>query len=85
MSDRSLYSNPSPADSGFHGWVGAHWHLMGLLFPVLLAAILLGAVASIGYWWLWPVVLLITLPALAVVASVTRQSSATDLRGWHLR
>ncbi|MEA2003103.1 MAG: hypothetical protein U9N84_14605 [Actinomycetota bacterium] len=85
MSERTLSTSPTAARSGFDRWVEVHWHLLGLLFPALLASILLGAVASTGYWWLWPVVLLITLPALAVVASATRQSSVTDMRGWHLR
>lgn len=79
MSERSLSS------SSFDRWVEVHRYLMGLLFPVLLAAILLGAVASSGYWWLWPVALLIAVPALSIVGSVTRQSSPADMRGWHLR
>ncbi len=79
MSERSL------SNSSFDRWVEVHWHLIGLLFPALLAAILLGAIASTGYWWLWLAALLIAVPALSIVGSVTRQSSAADMRGWHLR
>ncbi len=85
MSERTLSNNPTAAGSGFDRWVEAHWHLMGLLFPALLAGILLGAVASTGYWWLWPLALLIAVPALSVVVSATRQPSTGETLGWHLR
>jgi hypothetical protein len=85
LSERNVSSSPSSASSSFDRWVDVHWYLMGLLFPALLAAILLGAVASSGYWWLWPVTVLIAVPTLSVIVSVTSRSSPVDTPGWHLR
>ncbi len=66
-------------------WTEAHWYVKGLLFPALVTSILLGVLAAAGSWWLWPVVLLIAVPALLVVVPSAREVFATTKPGWHLR
>jgi len=61
------------------------WHISGLLFSALVAAILLGVLASVGSWWLWPVVAFLGAPALAVVLKSSENRPVVDAAGWHLR
>lgn len=63
----------------------ARWYTYGLLFPALVAAILLTVIASQGSWWLWPVVALLGFPALAVVLQPPENRPVGDGVGWHLR
>ena len=69
----------------FVEWTDARWYVKSLLFPALLAAILLGVLAALGSWWLWPLVLLIAIPALLVVIPSAREAFAKVKPGWHLR
>ena len=75
---------PHGARASFVEWVDAHWYLRLLLFPTLLAAILLGLAASLGSWWLWPVVPLLAVPVLIVVFTPTESRPILDASGAHL-
>jgi uncharacterized membrane protein YjjB (DUF3815 family) len=69
----------------FVAWTDARWYAKGLLFPALLTAILLGVLAALGSWWLWPVVLLIAVPALLVLIPSARDAFAAYKQPWHFR
>ena len=64
--------------------VAARWYLRLLLFPTLVAAILLGLIASLGSWWLWPLVPLLVVPVLVVVFTPTESRPILDASGAHL-
>ncbi len=64
--------------------VAARWYLRLLLFPTLVAAILLGLIASLGSWWLWPLVPLLAVPVLVVVFTPTESRPVLDASGAHL-
>lgn len=68
----------------FVEWAAVRWYIAGLLFPILIAAILLGRLASLGSWWLWPVVAFLAVPALAVVFAPSEERPVVDAAGWHL-
>ena len=68
----------------FADWVAARWYICVLLFPVLVAAILLGIVASLGLWWLWPVVALFAVPVLVIVFTPSESRPILDASGAHL-
>ena len=71
--------------AGFVDWAVVRWYIYGLVFPVLVAAILLGVFASLGSWLLWPAVAFLAVPALAVVHPPSKERPAADTAGWHLR
>jgi len=64
--------------------VAARRYLRPLLFPTLVAAILLGLIASLGFWWLWPLVPLLAVPVLVVVFTPTESRPILDASGAHL-
>ncbi len=68
----------------FVEWAVLRWYIKGLLYPALVAAILLSVLASLGSWWLWPVVALLGVPALAVVLMPSKERPVVDTAGWHL-
>jgi hypothetical protein len=68
----------------FVEWAVVRWYIYGLPFPVLVVAILLGVFASLGSWWLWPVVAFLAVPTLAVVHPRSKERPAADTAGWHL-
>ena len=71
--------------AGFVDWAVVRWYIYGLVFPVMVAAILLGVFASLGSWWLWPVVAFLAVAALAVVHPRSEEKPAAGSAGWHLR
>ncbi len=85
MPERNLGASLRMASDMLVAWTDARWYVKGLLFPALLTAILLGVVAALGSWWLWPVVLLIAVPALLVVIPSARDAFAAYKQPWHLR
>jgi endonuclease/exonuclease/phosphatase (EEP) superfamily protein YafD len=68
----------------FVEWAADRWYIAGLLLPILIAAILLGLIASLGSWWLWPAVALLAVPALAIVFTPSEERPVVDAAGWHL-
>ena len=66
-------------------WGADRWYVHGLLFPALLAAILIGAVAVTGVWWLWIVAAVIAVPALVIVLPAGGDGAPADPVGLHLR
>ena len=66
-------------------WGAGRWYVRGLLFPALLAAILFGAVAVTGLWWLWIVATLIAVPALVIVAPPGGDAGSAESFGAYLR
>ena len=58
------------------------WYVLALLLPAMIAAILLGVLAWLGAWWLWPVAIALGLPPLIIVWPNTGEG---DGAGWHLR
>lgn len=73
-----------PASVSFAEWVAARGYARVLLFPTLVAAILVGLVASLGWWWLWPLVPLLVAPVLIVVFTPTQARPIADASGAHL-
>ena len=65
-------------------WADARWYVRLLLFPTLVASILLGLAASLGSWWLWPLVPVLSVPVLIVVFTPTESKPILDASGAHL-
>lgn len=85
MPGRKIASSLRRVSDDLSEWTDARWYVKGLIFPALIASILLGVLATGGSWWLWPVVLLIAVPALLVVTPSAREAFAATKPGWHLR
>lgn len=68
----------------FAEWASTRWYIPGVLFPTLVAAIVLGVFAVLGSWWLWPVVALLAGPPLVIVFTPTESRPVGDATGWHL-
>jgi len=85
LPERNLGASLRRASDIFVDWTDARWYVKGLLFPALLTAILLGVVAALGSWWLWPVVLLIAVPVLLVVIPSARDAFAAHKQRWYRR
>ncbi|MEE8491507.1 MAG: hypothetical protein V3S60_07675 [Acidimicrobiia bacterium] len=85
MPERKFVHSLRSISDDFTEWTEARWYVKGLLFPALVTSILLGVLAAAGSWWLWPVALLIAVPALLVVVPSAREAFATTKPGWHLR
>ena len=73
-----------PARLSLAEWAHARWYVRVLLFPALIAAILLGLAASLGSWWLWPIVPLLAVPVLVVVFTPRGSRPILDASGAHL-
>lgn len=58
------------------------WYVLASLLPAFIAAILLGVWASLGAWWLWPVVVALGLPPLIIVWPRLGEGNGES---WHLR
>ena len=58
------------------------WYVVGSLLPAFIAAILLGVWASVGAWWLWPVAIMLAVPALIIVWPKPGERNGAS---WHLR
>ena len=85
MPGRKFASSVRRVSNDLSEWTDARWYVKGLLFPALITSILLGVLAAGGSWWLWPVVLLIAVPALLVVTPSAREAFAATKPAWHLR
>ncbi|MDH3471419.1 MAG: hypothetical protein OEM94_08910, partial [Acidimicrobiia bacterium] len=58
------------------------WYVLALLLPALIAAILLGVLAFMSAWWLWPVVVALGVPPLIIVWPKPGEGNGA---AWHLR
>ena len=73
-----------PVADAYAEWGVERWYIVGLVFPTLLAAIVLGMFAALGAWWLWPIVIGLGVPAVVVVWPTSREQLTADEYGWHL-
>lgn len=73
----------APPTNAVARWAIDRWYARLLLFPTLMTAILLAALAPFTSWWLAGLATVLGVPALAVVLSAPPHEPIGS--GWHLR
>jgi hypothetical protein len=69
---------------GYAAWGADRWYVVGLVLPALIGVIVLGMFAALGWWWLWPIVVGVGVPATLVIWPTSRERHSADEFGWHL-
>ena len=70
--DESQHTGPvAPPTNALARWVMKRWYAKLLLFPILVAAILLAGMAPSRSWWLMVGAVILGAPALTVVLSAS--------------